>query len=134
MGNMPELFEDRERLNKLIGDKIKERNALRDEFRQQEREFNAYLAEIRKVRQERAQEQRLERQKEYEVVRKQREVEKLEDNPYVSEIALIEQTMLWCKNMLPKEGDAKVEKKSTADGAAAAKDGEQVLVSKDQRE
>merc|ERR1719473_1809514 len=102
MGNMPELFEDRERLNKLIGEKIRDRNVIRDEFRQKEREYNAYLAEIRKVRQERAAESRAERQKEYEVIRRQREVDKLEENPYIGDIALIDQTRLWCKSMLPK--------------------------------
>merc|ERR1719335_789149 len=125
MGNMPELFEERENLNKQIGEIIRERNTIRDEFRQQEREYNAYLAEIRKIRQERAAEQRAERQKEYEVVRRQREVEKLEENPYVGDIALIDQTVLWCKSLLPKE-EAKVEVKKEA--KSMDRDGEMVLL------
>merc|ERR1719421_590172 len=103
MGDMSGLFEEREKINRLIGEQIKERNELRNDFRQAERDFNAYLAEVRKVRQERAAEQRAERDKEWEAERKKRAVEKLEDNPYVSDIALIEQTLLWCRSMLPKE-------------------------------
>merc|ERR1711937_1012372 len=103
MGDMTEIFEEREKINKLVGEQIKERNDLRNDLRQAERDHNAYLAELRKARQERANEQRMERDKEWEAERKKRAVEKLEDNPYVSDIALIEQTMLWCRSMIPKE-------------------------------
>jgi len=131
MGDMTELFEEREKINKLIGEQIKERNDLRNDFRQAERDFNAYLAEVRKVRQERAQEQRAERDKEWEAERKKRAVEKLEDNPYVSDIALIEQTMLWCKSMLPKEEANAEEKKATVHTNSAK---ETVLLKKEERE
>jgi len=131
MGNMTELFEEREKINKLIGEQIKERNDLRNDFRQAERDFNAYLAEVRKVRQERAQEQRAERDREWEAERKKRAVEKLEDNPYVSDIALVEQTLLWCNSMLPKEEVKAAEKKATVHTNTAK---EEVLLKKEDRE
>merc|ERR1719420_1916504 len=111
---MTHIFEEREKINKLIGEQIKERNDLRNDFRQAERNFNAYLAEVRKARQERAAEQRAERDKEWEAERKKRAVEKLEDNPYVSDIALVEQTLLWCRSMIPKEEAKAEEKKAQA--------------------
>ena len=46
MGDVPGLFEEREKINASIREKIQERNAERDEFRKQERAFNAYLAEV----------------------------------------------------------------------------------------
>merc|ERR1712078_673222 len=131
MGDMTEIFEEREKINKLIGEQIKERNDLRNDFRQAERDFNAYLAEVRKARQERAQEQRAERDKEWEAERKKRAVEKLEDNPYVSDIALVEQTMLWCRSMIPKE-EAKAEEKKETTYTNTAK--ETVLLSKENRD
>jgi len=131
MGNMPELFEEREALNKSIGALIAERNAIRDAFRKEEREFNAYLAEVRKVRAEKAAEYRAERQKEYEVFRRQREVDKLEENPYVSDLALIDQTVLWCKNLLPKAAAAEEVKKEEKN---IDRDGEMVLLKKEDRD
>ena len=52
------VFEEYEKINELIGEQIKERNVLCYNFRQAERDFNAYLAEICKARQERSAEQR----------------------------------------------------------------------------
>ena len=45
MGDVPGLFEEREKINASIREKITERNAERDEFRKLEREFNAYLSQ-----------------------------------------------------------------------------------------
>jgi len=103
MGDMPELFEERGKIQTAIQDKINKRNEIRDEFRVKEKEYNAYMNEIRKIRAEKAAEGREERQKEFEERRKQRQVEQLDEQPHVAEITLIEQTISWGKNLLPKE-------------------------------
>ena len=46
MGDVPGLFEEREKINASIREKIQERNAERDEFRKQERAFNDYLGKV----------------------------------------------------------------------------------------
>merc|ERR1719473_2428028 len=129
MGDMPELFEQREALNKQVQEKIKERNTLRDEFRQAEREFNAYLAEVRNLRADRA---RAERDAEYEKERRVRQAEKLEEQPHIAETTLIEQTLLFCKSLLPKEEEKKsVEQKEITHNT---KEGETVLKKKGEEE
>merc|ERR1719181_58117 len=54
MGDVPGLFEEREKINASIREKIQERNAERDEFRKQERAFNDYLGKVRELRGKRA--------------------------------------------------------------------------------
>merc|ERR1719420_832674 len=132
MGNMPELFEEREALNKKIQEKIKERNTLRDEFRQAERDFNAYLAEVRNLRADRARAERAERDAEYEKDRRIRQAEKLEEQPHIAETTLIEQTLLFCKSLLPKEEEKNtVEQKEIPHNT---KEGETVLKKKGEEE
>merc|ERR1719313_1053213 len=128
---MPELFKEKEELDAKIKAAIAERNTIRDKFREEESKFNAYLAELRKIRQERAREQRAERDKEQEAFRREREADKLEVNPYISELALLDQTMLWCSGMLPKEAEAKEEHK---DKAIEGIDGGAVLLRKEDRD
>merc|ERR1719181_1688215 len=70
MGDVPGLFEEREKINASIREKIQERNAERDEFRKQERAFNDYLSEVRALRGERARIEREERQKEWDSQKK----------------------------------------------------------------
>merc|ERR1712139_763802 len=100
---MPELFEERTKLQNSIQEKINERNGIRDEFRTKEQEFNKYMNEIRKIRAEKAAEARQERQAEMDERRKQRQVEQLDEQPHVAEITLIEQTISWCNSIMPKE-------------------------------
>eukprot|EP00747_Dinoflagellata_sp_TGD_P089401 gnl/TRDRNA2_/TRDRNA2_164307_c0_seq4.p2 gnl/TRDRNA2_/TRDRNA2_164307_c0~~gnl/TRDRNA2_/TRDRNA2_164307_c0_seq4.p2 ORF type:complete len:338 (-),score=170.81 gnl/TRDRNA2_/TRDRNA2_164307_c0_seq4:136-1014(-) len=134
MGNMPELFEEREALNKDIQEKIKERSAMRDEFRKEEREYNAYLAEVRAARAEKAIEERKTRDAEREIERRQRAADKLEEQPFVSEITLIEQTILFCKNLMPKEDDTKASEKKAGTIAHTNKAEEVVLLGKANRD
>eukprot|EP00438_Fugacium_kawagutii_P006745 Skav219157 [mRNA] locus=scaffold1574:869264:879006:- [translate_table: standard] len=129
LGDMSDILEKRDNIGKEIQDKIKERNELRDEFRQKEREYNAYQAR------ERVMAEKAERQKEIDLRRKQRKAEELDTQPYISEpwlkllrsgdledyyirrsveseITLIEQTILFCKNLVQtKAEDKKDEKK-----------------------
>jgi len=103
MGDMPELFEERTKIQTAIGEKIAKRNEMRDEFRVKEKDYNAYMNEIRKVRAEKANEGRAERQAEFAAHRKQRAVDALDEQPHVAEITLIEQTIAWCKKTMPKD-------------------------------
>merc|ERR1712185_567675 len=124
---MPELFEERQALQTKIQDKIAERNKIRDEHREKEKEFNAYMNEIRKIRAERAAEDRKDRQAEFEERRKQKKVEQLDEQPHVAEITLLEQTILWCKNVLPKD-DSKAEETKKVQTEFNNPDGAMVLL------
>merc|ERR1719420_1696959 len=129
---MPELFEERQKISAQIQEKIAERNTLRDEFREEERVFNAYLNEQRKLRAEQAAASRAERQAEYDEKRKQRAIEQLDEQPHVAEITLIEQTISWCQANLPKKKEAtKTEQKATSFNNP---DGSMILLKKDARE
>merc|ERR1712137_713901 len=97
-----------------------------------QRAYNAYLAELRKARQEKAAEERAERQKEFELRKKQREVEKLDEQPYVSEITLIEQTLKFCRTMVqPKDEKKEDEKKEVVHNNP---EGSEILINKKDRE
>merc|ERR1719284_1863088 len=112
LGDLPTIIEQRDAIGKKIAEKVKERNELRDEFRQKEREFNQYLAEQRRVRQEKAMEERAARQAEYNKVKLQRAADKLDEQPHLQEMTLIEQTMLFCKSLMQsKDSEVKEEKK-----------------------
>merc|ERR1711953_130169 len=94
-------------------------------------EYKAWQAEQRRIRQEKYQEERKEQEKEWKLKKMAKEVEKLDDNPYVSQITLIEQTVKFCKGLLPQEAaEAKEEAKETVFNN---KDGEVVLGKKEDR-
>eukprot|EP00434_Breviolum_minutum_P012501 symbB.v1.2.011013.t1/scaffold687.1/size172701/19 len=132
LGDMSDILEKRDSIGKQIQEKIKERNEFREEFRQKEREYNAYQAELKKARQEKILAEKAERQKEIDLRRKQRKAEELDTQPYISEITLIEQTILFCKNLVQtKSEDKKDEKKEIAHNN---KEGEEVLLRKEDRE
>merc|ERR1712050_53788 len=99
LGDLPQIIEQRDELGKQIAEKVKERNTLRDEHRAAEKEYYAYQAELRKIRQEKYAQERAAKQAEYDQRRKERAAEKLDEQPYISEITLIEQTMLFCKTL-----------------------------------
>lgn len=133
MSDMPELFEERQKLQTLIQEKINSRNQVRDEFREKEKAYNAYMNEIRKIRAEKAAEAREERQAEFAERRKQRAVDALDEQPHIAEITLVEQTISWCKSVLPKE--TKTEGEGTKkDTVFNNPEGAMVLLKKDQRE
>merc|ERR1712178_493537 len=104
---------------------------LRDEFNAQKREFQSYLAEQRRIKQEKYAEERKQQQEEWRLKQLEKKVEALDDQPYVSEMTLIEQTIKFCKDLLPQDsGEKKEEKKETEHNI---KDGEMVLLSKEKR-
>merc|ERR1711959_252123 len=100
-------------------------------FQEQKRAFQAYLAEQRRIKQERYQEERKKQLEEWKIKQMEKEVEKLDEQPYVSEITLIEQTIKFCQSLLPQDtANQKEEKKETVYNN---KDGEVVLLKKETR-
>merc|ERR1719493_156388 len=131
-GDLPEIMTQREELGKKIAEKVAERNEIRDQYRQQEKEYWAYQAELRKIRMEKQQEESRKRQAEIEQKRKLQKAEKLDEQPYVQEMTLIEQTILFCKGLVQtKDSEAKEEKKEIAHNNP---EGTQVLAKKEDRE
>merc|ERR1712050_724480 len=131
VGDMSEVMEQREAVQKKIAELVGQRSTLRDEFRQAQYEYKAWQAEQRRIRQEKYQEERKEQEKAWKLKKMEKEVEKLDENPYVSPITMIKQTVKFCKGLLPQEAvEQKEEKKDTVFNN---KDGEVVLSKKEDR-
>merc|ERR1712032_903470 len=97
-----------------------------------EREYYAYQAEVRKARQEKYQEERKHWEKEREQQNKLKKAERLEEQPYVAEITLIEQTIAFCNSLTQKKAeDSKEEKKEIEHNNP---EGTQVLMKKEDRD
>jgi len=131
-GDIKDIFDQRDALNAQVQEKIKERNAARDEFNSSMKEFHAYLAEVRAVRQEKFMEDKKKRQAEQDMARRQYAADKLNEQPHVSEMTLVEQTILFCKNLLQsKETEKKEEKKKET---LESPDGCEIIVKKEDRD
>merc|ERR1711957_257830 len=61
-----------------------------------------------------------------------KQVEALDEQPFVSEITLIEQTLKFCQSLMPQ--DAGAEKKEEKETVFNNKDGEEVLMKKEDRD
>merc|ERR1712151_364188 len=94
LGDMPQFVKEREEVGAQVVEKIKERNQIRDDFRTKEREDNDYLYKLRQEKKERQWKEQQERDEVMKIERKQRMAEKLDDQPYVAEMTLVEQTIL----------------------------------------
>jgi uncharacterized coiled-coil DUF342 family protein len=134
MGDVPKMFEEREKINGLIREKIMERNTLRDEFNTKQRAFSSYLNEARQIRGERARLERESREKEWEERRKtEMPDEGPKALPYADDLTYLDNMIGHLKALLPKEAEAE-DKKEADTSAASAPAGNLVLVSKDKRE
>merc|ERR1712054_141250 len=76
-------------------------------------------------------EERKQQQEEWRLKQLEKKVEALDGQPYVSEITLIEQTVKFCKDLLPQDSGKKEEEKKEIEHNN--KDGEMVLLSKEKR-
>jgi uncharacterized coiled-coil DUF342 family protein len=132
MGDMPQLIEQREGISKKIQEKIGERNTLRDEFRAKEREFNEFKNEQRRRKQEQYMEEKASQQAEWERGQRTRKANALDDQPYVSEITLLEQTILFCKSLVEDKGPA--EKEAKKETVHDNPEGTEVILGKENRE
>merc|ERR1712217_445018 len=131
VGDMSEVMEQCAVVQKKIAELVGQRSTLRDEFRQAQYEYKAWQAEQRRIRQDKYQQKRKEQEKAWKIKKIEKEVEKLDENPYVSQITMIKQTVKFCKGLLPHDAaEQKEEKKETAFNN---KDGEVVLAKREDR-
>merc|ERR1739838_1255621 len=78
------------------------------------------------------QQEREAQQEAWKIRQMEKKVESLDEQPHVSEITLIEQTLKFCKSLLPQESAAEKEEKKEV--VYNNKDNETVLLKKDARE
>merc|ERR1711920_1159770 len=115
LGDVPQWIEERQKLGEEIAEKNKEKAVIRDELRQ-----------------EKQMEERQAWQKQKDLDNKKKAAERLEEQPYVAEITLIEQTIAFCNSLVQKKGeDTKEEKKETAHDNP---EGTEVLLKKEDRD
>lgn len=130
--DMPELFEKADAITKKLGNEHMQRRAVMEDFKRREREYNAVRAEERQAKYDRQRADRLERQADNEARRvASREAEE-EEQPFLYETTMIEQTISYCKNLLPKEEKEIVVVEKAAPTAEI--EGRKVLLSKADRE
>ena len=86
MGDLPELINERDELSKGIHEKIKERNEIKAEKKIAEDASYHYKQQIRKIKQERANEDRVKRQQEYDERKRTRQADQLDEQPHVQDI------------------------------------------------
>merc|ERR1712130_962862 len=109
-----------------------QRSKLRDDFKQEMNEYKARQADQRRIRNEKYQEERKAQDAAWKLKLMEKEIEKLDVNPHLSQITLIEQTITFCKGLLPQDkAENKEEKKETTYNN---KDGEFILLSKESRD
>jgi len=113
MSDMPELFKQRDELNRSIRAKIDERDALRDEHKKHEQAYFNYMRQLREERQEKARQEREQWNKQRELEQRQRRVEKLDEQPHSEHVKLLEQTIKFCRSFQPKEETTQEEIKTT---------------------
>lgn len=114
LGDFSEVVAQRDAISKQIAEKIKERNQLRDDFKAAETEYWNYQKELRRLRQEKYAEERNKKNAEWEEKRREQAAAKLDDQPHVAEMTLLEQTISFCKSLTQsKGGEVKEEKKAT---------------------
>merc|ERR1712050_365900 len=111
MGDLPDLIKERDELSKEIQEKIKEKGVIRAERKAADDAYYQYKMEVRRLKQDRAQLERAQRQQEYEERKRAREADKLDEQPYIQEIALVEQCMAFCKSLTQAKGPAEKEEK-----------------------
>lgn len=132
MGDMGPVIQQKEEISKKIQEKMQERNTLRDEFRVKTDEYRKYMDEVRVERQKKYAEEKEARDKEYEIVKRQRAVEKLDEQPHIEKITLIEQTMAFCKSLTATKG--LVEKEEKKEVVYDTPEGAEVMVKKEDRD
>ncbi|CAK0905546.1 unnamed protein product, partial [Prorocentrum cordatum] len=126
------VYEERNKLNEQIRAKMEERNGIRDAFREEEKKYKEAMWKKKQEQQERYAAEREARQKEYEERNRQRRAEKVDEQPFVMEITLIEQTMKFCTSLVSGREEKKEEEKKDIDHKNM--DGLQVLGKKDERD
>jgi uncharacterized coiled-coil DUF342 family protein len=131
LGDYGKLIEARQEIGKKIKEQMDIRNQLREEFRQKEREFNQWKNEERRKKQDKIWEERAAKQSERDRMYRMKQAEKVDVQPHVTEMTLIEQTIFFCKGLIAtKEVKEETKKVVTHD----IPEGAELVVSKQDRE
>jgi len=104
LGDFSGYQKKREELNEQIKAKIDAKNQMRDEFRAEENAFRDHLNAERTKRQDKLREEREKQMAERQQKAKQAKADKLDEQPYLNEITLIEQTISFCKSLVQDKG------------------------------
>jgi uncharacterized coiled-coil DUF342 family protein len=132
LGDLPNYIADREKISGLIKEQMALRTAKRDEFRQKEREFNQWKAEMRRAKQDKMMEERQARDAQWQMQQRLRKAEEMDVQPHVSEMTLIEQTISFCKSLIQDKGPTQQEEKKEV--AHNNPEGTEVLLKKEDRD
>jgi len=132
MGDVESYQKKRAELTEQIKKKIDEKNKVRDELREEEQKYYEYRDAERQKRMEKQMEER----KRFDLERQQSKLkamaEKLDEQPYLDQMTLIEQTMKFCKSLIQDKGTEVKEDKEKKDMNVF--EGAEVLVKKEDRE
>jgi len=131
-GDMTELFNQRDVLNKVAQEAIQRRAELRDQFRQANNEYQQWENDQRKAKADKRREEKAQRDAEWEREQRVRRAEKLDVQPHLEETTLLEQTLHWCRSMLPKGAAEQTDTSAKKDLDAG--DGSLCLVKKSDRD
>merc|ERR1719272_35721 len=134
MGDVPELFQEREGLNTQVRALYAKRQEARDEFNSANRAYGAYQSEVRNLRNDRYRIERAEKQKEWESTRGDRDAEDTAtvEVPFFSELQYLDNMIRHLKGLQPKE--AEEENKVEAAKIDTSKAPGEVLLAKGARE
>jgi len=132
LGDFSGFQKKREELNEEIKKKIDEKNTMRDAFRAEENAFRDHLNAERQKRQDKLREERERQTADRQQKAKQAKADKLDEQPYLNEITLIEQTISFCKSLVQDKGPQVKEETEKKD--LNVFEGAEVLVKKEDRE
>jgi len=132
MGDVSSYQKQRQDLNDLIKEKIDEKNKVREEQREEERKYYEQRDAERQKRAEKQKEERERYESEREQTRREARAEKLDQNPFLEKMTLIEQTISFCKSLVPDKGPEVKEEKEKKD--LNVMEGAEVLVKKEDRD
>jgi len=132
MGDLDGFQKKRTELTENIRKKIEEKNKVRDELREEERKYNEYRDAERQKRMEKQMEERKKFEVERNQIKLQAMAEKLDQNPYLDQMTLIEQTIKFCKSLVQDKGPEVKEEKEKKD--VHVFEGSELLVKKEDRE
>jgi len=132
MGDLDSHQNKRTELNDQIKKKIDEKNQVRDEMREEENKYNEYRDAERQKRMDKQIEERKKADAEREQYTRKAKADKLDEQPYLDQMTLIEQTISFCKSLVPDKGPDVKEEKQKKDLNVV--EGAEVLVKKEDRE
>lgn len=126
-----DLDEEKQALRKKIQELVAERNALRKQWSEEDQAYKNHKREEARLAAEKRSAENARRREEYEKAELSKKEDKLFVQPHLAEVALLEQTITFCKNLLPKESE---ETKAKTEVAHTNPEGYAVLKKKDERE